>query len=214
MLRLAPVFCFVLLLGQTCQAAPVLGLIDDFEDGTLGGWAPPAGNTSNQPGGPSGSTRFLQIAPAQRLSAFDAGVNGVIAPDVLAIQVDMMRPVGLATPDIRLVLMGPGGGNRWTSTVSQAVPSDGGWNTYTFSIQESDLTRTLGAGTYADLTNNLNRIMFRHDSGGPSPGGTPVAANFGVVGIDNVRAVPEPSAFICVGLVVVCVAVWQKRRKN
>ena len=116
----------------------------------------------------------------------------------------MLRPAGLGPLEIRLVLFGPGGGNRWTSTTSQVLPGDGVWRSYTFGILQGDLTRVLAAGSYADLTTNLNRIMFRHDSGGPSPGGTPVAPNIGVFGIDNVSAittaVPEPATLTLMGL--------------
>jgi len=94
------------------------------------------------------------------------------------------------------VLFGSGGGNRWTSTGAQVIADDGQWSTYTFSTQEADLTQVLGAGTYADLSANLNRIMFRHNTGGPSAGGTPIAPTAGVFGIDNVIAVPEPSTLM------------------
>ena len=182
-----------LILSPCVNAALIPGLLDDFEDGTLGGWEPPAGNTLNVPGGPAGSTRYLEIAPASRLAAFDADINGIIDPAVSSIEVDMFRPSGLSALEIRLVLFGPGGGNRWTSTASQIVPGDGVWRTYSYGISPGDLTQVLGAGTYADLTSNLNRVMFRHDTGGPSPGGTPVPSSIGVFGIDNVVAIPEPS---------------------
>ncbi len=192
--------------------ALTVGLLDDFEDGTLGGWAPPAGNTRNVAGGPAGSTRYLEIAPANRLAAFDAGINGVIDPGVTAIEVDMFRPSGLPALEIRLVLFGPGGGNRWTSTAPQILPGDDNWATYRFSILQADLTQVLGAGSYADLTANLNRLMFRNDTGGPSPGGTPVAPSAGVFGIDNVTAIPEPSSFLLVALGLLGIGSFGTRR--
>ena len=194
--RIAKFACLALFACQPASAALTLGLLDDFEDGTLGGWAPPAGNTTNVAGGPAGSTRYLEIAPSNRnrLAAFDAGINGIISPDVDAIRVDMFRPEGLSALEIRLVLFGPGGGNRWTSTTSQILAGDGVWRTYEFGILPGDLTQVLGSGSYGDLTNNLNRIMFGHDVGGPSSGGTPVAPSIGVFGIDNVSAVPIPAA--------------------
>ena len=195
----AAVLLLSVFVGST-NGALMLGLLDDFEDGTLGGWAPPAGNTQNVPGGPVGSTRYLEIAPAQRLGAFDAGVNGVIDPAVTAIEVDMFRPVGLSALEIRLTLMGPGPGNRWTSTTAQPLPGDGIWRTYTFGILESDLTQVLGGSSYAALTNSLNRIHLRHDTGGPSAGGTPVSPDIGVFGIDNVNAIPEPASIALLGL--------------
>ena len=201
---LASVVCMALV-GQSANAGIMPGVLDDFEDGTLGGWAPPAGNTSNVPGGPVGSTRALEIRSAGRLAAFDAGADiaGVIDPSVVAIEVDMSRSASAADPlEIRLVLFGPGTANRWTSTQAQLLPADGLWRTYSFSILESDLTQVAGGNSYSDLTSDLNRIMFRHNSGAPSAVGTPVSFGESPFFIDNVTAVavPEPGSLVVVGM--------------
>lgn len=106
----------------------------------------------------------------------------------------MSRDVGASALEIRLVLFGPGTGNRWTSTQSQILPGDGLWSTYIFSILQADLTQMAGGDSYANLVNDLNRIMFRHDSGDPSAQGTPVGLNEDPFYIDNVTAVPIPAA--------------------
>ena len=183
-----------LMAAPTASAALVPGPISDFEDGTLQGWAPPRRNTVNVAGGPAGSTRFLEVFPAPNLAVFNDGISGVIAPSVFAIDVDMWRPAGESDLEMRLVLFGPGTNNRWTSTNAQLLPGDGVWYELTFSIREPDLTRVSGAGTYADLVADLDRIMFRWDPGAPSADGTSGAT--GSFGIDNVAAVPEPSALL------------------
>ena len=191
----------VLLLSIEPAAALSLGLISDFEDGTLQGWAPPKANTANVAGGPVGSTRFLEVSPGPpRLSAFNAGLGTTIDAAVTDILIDMQRPAGQSALEMRMVLFGPGGGNRWTFTVAQVVPGDGVWRTYSCSVLQADLTQVQGAGTYTDLTNNFNRLMFRWDAGGPSPGGTPGAS--GTIGFDNITAVPEPGtgALLAMGL--------------
>ena len=79
--------------------------------------------------------------------------------------------------------------NRWTSTVAAAVPNDGIWRNYEFSIAESDLTfvpRVASATTYDQLIADVVRVMLRHDSGSPSSRGSAIAAT---LGIDNVRLV-------------------------
>ena len=173
-------------------AALSLGLISDFEDGSLDGWAPPRGNTTNLAGGPAGSTRFLQVltSSSTRIAAFNAGVAGTIDADVTSILIDMQRPDGQSDLPMRMVLFGPGTNNRWTSTDAQLVPGDGVWRTYSFSVLEADLTRTAGSGSYADLTNNFGRLMFRYDAGAPSAQGT--LGGTGTIGWDNITAVPEP----------------------
>lgn len=217
MIRLIFSLCAVFLLSQTARADLLLGPIHDFEDGTLQGWAPIALNTANIPnGGPTGAgDNFLEISSGAgagpgpgRLAAFsqDANVTGQIDPGVTEIQVDIMRPATEFDLGIRLVLFGPTGGDRWTSTDAQTVVGDGSWNTYTFSILEADLTQVLGTDTYANMSSDLNRIMFRHQSGAPDSQGEIVGTTgAGTFGIDNViagplTAIPEPTSFVMVAL--------------
>ena len=216
------VVCASIFACQSAGAAIVPGLIDDFEDGTLGGWEPPKANTANVAGGPPGSTRALEISAENKLAAFDNGpdIQGAIDSTVTAIEVDMMRLSDEVTPlEMRLVLFGPGVGNRWTSTLAQNLPGDGLWSTYSFSILEADLTQVQGAGSYASLVGDINRIMFRHDAGGPSQGGSPVDRSADPFYIDNVRAVagvpevPLPAAVWLFGSALLGLIGFGKRRK-
>ncbi len=203
-----------------CQSAPAaigIALLDDFEDGTIGGWSSAFfTNTTNVAGGPAGSTRYLDIARAStRIGAFDNGadIQGAIDPAVNAVTVDMFRAVGVGSLDIRMVLFGPTAvGNRWTSTLSQTLPDDGAWHSYTFSTQEADLTQVGGADTYAVLTANLDRIMFRHQTGAPAAQGMPVAPTIGTFGIDNVTAVPEPAGPWMLGIALATFLFGRRRR--
>ncbi len=155
--------------------------------------APPSRNTRNVAG-------YLEVTPAPRLAAHNTGINGVIDPAVTAIEVDLLRPAGSMDLSIRLVLYGPGTRNRWTTTAAASVLGDGVWRRYSFSVLEADLTRVRGPGSYAGLVNNLNRISFRHDAGGPSASGT--IGVFGTFGMDNIVAIPEPTTamLLLVGL--------------
>ena len=163
-----------------------LGPISDFDDGTLQGWVTPNDNTTNAGG-------YLEVSRGAggHLAVFNetATVNGAIDPAVTAIEVDLLRPDGSSDLEIRLVLMGPSTIDRWTSTASASVTGDGTWNRYRFSILEADLTQVQGTGSFADLTANLNRLMFRYDPGTPSAGGT--FGPSGTFGMDNVIAIPE-----------------------
>lgn len=47
----------------------------------------------------------------------------------------------------------------------------------------------LGSGTYTETIGSVNQIMFRHDDGTASSGGSFIN---GLVGIDNITAVPCP----------------------
>jgi hypothetical protein len=163
-----------------------LGTISDFDDGTLQGWVTKSNNTSNVDG-------YLEVSQGNGfyLSVFNATVNGVIDPAVTAIEVDLLRPAGSTDLEIRLVLIGPSKIERWTSTASAPVTGDGNWIRYRFSILEADLTQVGGTASFADLTADLGRLMFRYDPGTPSGGGT--FGPSGTFGIDDVVAVPEPN---------------------
>jgi hypothetical protein len=208
--------CLLTLGAGRAHADLVPGLLSDFEDGTLQGWTQPRANTSNVPsdGSAGHGARMLQISPASpsdHLATFNRTVAGAVALDVVGIEVDMMRPVGEADLEIRLVLFGPGTGNRWTSALPQVVRGNGEWNTYAYSILESDLVRVLGLSTYAELLSSLSHIMLRYDALAPDATGT--AGATGALNIDNVFVVgrvPEPSAGLLLGAGVVFACLWRR----
>ncbi len=200
------VYVLICLVGvvQIAEGAIIVGQGSDFEDGTLQNWDPPKANTANVAGGPAGSTRFLEVSPAVgpgRIAAFNSiDYSGSVAGDVTGFSMYMMRPSGQSNLEMRLVLVGPGTTNRWTSTNAQTVVGDGTWNQFTFSILEADLTQVLGAGTYSDLTSNVSRLLIRWDEGIPSSSGT--SSGTGTLGLDDILAIPEPSAAILSAIVV------------
>ena len=55
----------------------------------------------------------------------------------------------------------------------------------------------LGSSTYQECLSNVGTLMFRHNSGQASSGGTPIAA---VAGIDNILAVPGPGGLSMLAL--------------
>ncbi|MEM8955842.1 MAG: hypothetical protein AAGD22_16930 [Verrucomicrobiota bacterium] len=173
-----------------------LGLINDFQDGTTQGWA----GGSNSPiniadGGPLGSgDSFLQIQPNTFFASFNLLISGAVDPGVTGFTVDLMAPQNnVDTLELRLVIFGPGSstGTRYTSATPTVIPNDGIWRNYSFSLLEPDLALPGGGDSYANVIADVNRIMFRHDPGAPDSGGTFANA---VLGVDNLTAVPEPSA--------------------
>jgi hypothetical protein len=216
-----PVFSFVLViaalaLAATSRAQIVLGQVDDFQDGTLQGWGGGASLSNVATGGPSGAgDRFLQVQSfggfggGSRLATFNSAqwTGDYAAAGVTAVSL-FMRNLGQTDLAIRLVLFDlTGTDERWTSTVAQPLVAGGGWQFMTFSVAESSLTRVQGTGTYANLMADVDRLMFRHQSGTPDAEGDSIAA---IAGMDNVRAVPEPASLLALGLGVL----FLRRRKH
>ena len=110
---------------------------------------------------------------------------------------------------LRIVLLGPGTTNRWTSAEPEIIPNDGIFRRVRFSILEADLVRVQGTASYDATVADINRIMFRHNPGPPSASGTPLD---GIALLDNIRAIPEPSSALLLGslgLLYLC-----RRRRN
>lgn len=201
--------------GSSSHADLTRGVISDFQDGTVQGWG--GGTVSNQPNtGPLGAgDHSLQLSNGGFGGFFamhNTGVNGSIDPAVSAVTADILRPLGVGAAEIRFVLFDTGG-TKWTSTLAATIVDDGNWHRYTFSILEADLTRVDGLGSYANLTGNLERIMFRYDPGAPSPGGASLP---GTMNFDNVTAIPEPSVGVGVvlGSLALCISRRARRKRT
>jgi hypothetical protein len=195
------------------RADLIVGPISNFQDGTVQGWA---GGTVTllADSGPSGLGDFaVQLSNggvAGLFAMYNTGVNGAISPSVGTIASDILRPAGQGSAEMRLVMF-DNVGTRWTTTSNADVVDDGLWHRYGFSIRESDLTRVLGSGSYANLTANLDRIMFRFDPGAPNAGG---AALDGTMNFDNISAIPEPSSIAVPVSVLLLGLMFRRRVRN
>jgi hypothetical protein len=194
--------------GSLCSAQVSLGTVDSFEDGTIMNWL--GATRTNAQGGPGGaSDRYLRLdngGTGNKVAMFNAEARWVgdyRGAGVSGISVDLNN-FGPATMEIRLVLFGATstGGGRWTSTSAAVLPANSGWRSFTFPVAQSSLTSVFGAVPYDSLIGNVTQIMFRHDPGTPSAGG---ATGDGLVGFDNIRAVPAPgtaAALLGAGMVL------------
>jgi hypothetical protein len=191
------------LLTANPTRAIVLGQIDDFQSGSLQGWTGGSAMTNQPTGGPSGAgDRYLRID--------SGGVGGLLgtfnmvqwagnyaAATVGRVNMDLSN-FGPDPVSLRVMIMtagcsnGAGGCTAWTSTNATVLPSGIGWVSADFSLLEVDLTRVLGSASYATTIASVERLLLHHDAGLPDPPGIPSPVN-AVLGIDNVRALPEPS---------------------
>ncbi len=200
-----------------CMAAPAhaitLGQLDDFQDTMTGDWdnGGAAPGPENLGGGPLGAAdRFMRInadgsGAGGKLTIFsrERWIGDYITPGVTAIEMDL-RNFSSQSLSIRIAMKQSTSiaGAGYSSTVAYVLPNDGRWHRATFSLSSSALTR-LGTiqGTLTDVLsggeNGAREFRILH-SNNPSLGGSSIT---GQLGIDNIRAVPGPSAATLMALV-------------
>lgn len=195
-MRRALVALSTALLASTSFAQIHQGLTADFQDSTTNGWqGPNVFNTGS--GGPTGANdKFLGVTSdgsgqGGRLATYNTGdwLGNYQSAGVTSITM-MIKNFNTVSLEMRIVLFDAVSHARWTSTTPAIIAANAGWNTATFSLAESDLTRVQGTSSYQDVITNVERLMIRHDAGTPSAGGTAIT---GEMGIDNIQAVPEPT---------------------
>jgi hypothetical protein len=217
-------------LATPVRAELMVGQVDTFEDGTTQGWTaggllgvPPNPPANIATGGPAGAgDSFLQITavggsgPGSRLSAFNLTqwAGDYTAAGITEIRMDV-RNFGPADASLRLLLADPAGGPPSNIAITQAifVPGGGDWTSVTFAIDAASLIPILGSAATALSSATELRIFHNPapDFSGPPNG--PPAVNV-VLGVDNIRAVPEPAAMLLmvVGLLAVIGGACTSRR--
>jgi hypothetical protein len=204
----ASLICWFALFAPVA-AVPALGItlgqLDDFQDGTVEFWGGGGGSGSPPPtnipsGGPEGfGDRYLQIAALNS----HLGTNNATqwTGDYLAAGVGKIRfllnNTGTNPLAMRITVFGPGG--TFTTTNETVVDPGIGWVVVDFGLDSESLTQTAGFGTLAATLADVSTLLIRHD---PDPisssgQGNPVT---GQLGIDNIRALPEPGVLAQLGV--------------
>ena len=218
-----------LCLSHHAARAITPGQVDDFEDGTLRNWANGGGAPAPvniTTGGPAGANdNYLRITSLGGFGGFgDAGsrltifnrsqwLGNYIAAGVNAIEVDLLN-LGATNLSIRLAFLGalPSfSGAPAYLTAAAVLPASSGWMHFTFSLGPGNLVAIGGpAAPNTFFSSGIAEVRFINEAGATNIRGDPVAAQ---LGIDNIRAVPEPSATSFVALGVLFVAIEAARRR-
>jgi hypothetical protein len=189
-----------------------LGQIDNFQDGTTNGWHTGGGtqpsNIAN--GGPTGSgDKYMQVistgggGPDSKLVVLntsqwlgdytDAGITGITLelanfgaqPLSMRLAFFISKPVGYA------------------ATTPFSLPADSNWHQAFFPLTASAFTAVGSPGvSFNNMLTNFTGQLRILDSAAPAVEGDPIAATLGV---DDITAVPEPSAFAMVVAALVAV---------
>ena len=201
--------------------AITLNQVDDFQDGTVQGWGG-GSNPTNQDGGPDGAgDLYLEIAATD----FNLGAFNTVqwSGDYLAAAVERvsfdLNNFGPDSVSLRVVLFTPGcefGGmacTAWASTEATVLAAGSGWVTAEFSLAEADMTRVLGTDSFSDTLQNVERLLLRHDDGAPSAPGE-FSTVTATLGMDNITALPEPSAVAGLAAGALVLAGLRSRRRS
>jgi hypothetical protein len=209
------VFGFLLTTSRALSG-PLVGRIDDFEDGTIQEWSGGAEYNNISDGGPDGDgDNYLELLRPTPTAPFPFHIGmkntttwagDYLTAGITAIEMDVNTfsvPTGPNDLSLRIVLFGPGG--AFSSREPVTIVTGGDWQHIKFGLTRSDLVRLFGSGgIYTDpwpvidnLTEtlrNVETLLIRHDSAlNPTPIGNHPEHILATIGIDNITAVPGPS---------------------
>jgi hypothetical protein len=196
------------------HAAVTLNQIEDFSSATQWDGGSP---NPNPPGiladsGPLGagdsSLRVVSnggSGPGGRLIVFNQSTwsGDYLAAGIISIAADM-RNNGTTMLSMRLAFNGPGG---WFVTASSPVAAFSGWTSHVFDIRPADLIPAGGSNAAATLS-SVSEMRILHSSAAEFRG-TRLSSSFLV---DNIQAVPEPSA-AALSLLLASVGLLYRRRR-
>jgi hypothetical protein len=213
-----------LLVGGAASAAPMLGQVDTFQDGTTGGWTvallgeahplPPL----NEGGGKEGpDDRYLlltshgAVGPGSKLSAANLEprwTGNYLAAGITAITMDVIN-FGPTDLYLRFGFEDPTTGPPENIAFSDAayLPAGSGWTRIQFLVGPSHLTAALGSVAAALSNTTAVRLYHSDIPNFPNPF-QPVPAIMAQLGVDNIQAtrVPEPVTTTLFGLALAAVA--------
>lgn len=199
--------CAFALLPASNARAVTLMQIDTFDVSILG-WAGGGGasNTHVPGGGPGGAADAYYSLGA---TGFHLGTKNTTqwlgnyaVAGITSIEMDLnafsfldnggVNGPGPGAPLIYVLLDGPGG--AWTSANPVSLPVGGGWQHVSFGLMPGELVYLSGGTHDVDATlAGVTKLLIRHDYVTPTPPAGHPNHVTATLGLDNIRAVPEPS---------------------
>ena len=205
--------------GSAAVASPTLNQVNDFENGQVSGWtdggsAPDPTNIAS--GGPAGANdNYLRVTST---GGFGAGSRLVTLNNnqrwtgnfntdgVTAVTMDLKNfAQNPAAQPLRVRIAFEGAGGTWFASTTPFLLNDGNWRPARFDLTASALTRIEGSATLANTLTSVTEFRILHSSA-PNYRGDTIAAT---LGIDNIRAIPEPAG---VAVVAVLLPLLRRRR--
>jgi len=215
--------CFALLLVALSRPAKALtlGQVDNFQDGTVNGWGTGATQPNNIPnGGPAGAgDQYMQVVslggggPDSKLIVFNTSqwLGNYTAAGITGISMELAN-FGTQPLSMRLAffISKP---NGYSATTPFSLPADSNWHQAFFPLDAADFTVVGSPGiSFNNMLANFTGQLRILDSPTPAVEGTSITATLGV---DDITAVPEPSAFAMVfGTLVVFICLRRSAARS
>ncbi len=193
-----------LLLGEPSAHAVVFGQLDDFEDGSTFGWsngpfAVPITNVTS--GGPAGvNDNYMQITSdgsggGGRLTTFNVAQwpGNYLAAGVTTIELDLINQ-GATNLSIRLAFK-PFSVQNSPAYLSPAMllSVGSGWQHFSIAITAANLIPVAAPTAFNTFFSSVGEVRIINEIGATNANGDPIV---GQLGVDNIRAIPEPAGAI------------------
>ncbi|MEN0109209.1 MAG: PEP-CTERM sorting domain-containing protein [Planctomycetota bacterium] len=203
-LRLAVATAWLTLLSAPPAAAVSVGQIDDFQGGTTEAWRIGVGGAlpaNVAGGGPAGAAdsylRFDsnggRVAGRHVFFNSDQWSGDYSAAGVTAIRFDAINLSASETLFVRVAIGDAerGQSGTWFASTNPVTLTPGsGWQTVRLPIAEPDMTLDRGGAPFADVVSSVVSLRILSAETVSRRGDQIVAS----IGVDNITAVPEPSA--------------------
>lgn len=191
----------------SAEAAITLNQVDDFQNGSTTGWSE-GGPSPNPPsivtsGGPSGTgDKYLfnissgGSGAGSRQVIFSTGsewIGNYLLAQVSQITADIKDFSSSAPLSLRIAVQGGPSGTWFGSTTPVAVTTDGLWHHLSFGLSSAALSLVSGTDSLPAVLGNVSQLRILSSASAPSNIGDAVSSSLGV---DNIRAVPEPSTWM------------------
>jgi hypothetical protein len=189
--RFAAAVAWVMAALSTCapaHSAPVIGYVDEWSDGTLGGWG--GGATYSNPGtggflGAGDGFLVMSTPTLGRLAGFStstAYTGNWRAAGITRLRV-RLNDVNADDP-LEMHVMIVSGPDLWIDNTGFAPPENA-WAEFTIDLgSAAAFTHVVGTGTFDQAMQSVDRIQIRHDT---PPFTQPADLIQADVGIDHVE---------------------------
>jgi hypothetical protein len=215
--RFAAITALAFIGTEQSRGMVMLGQVDTFSNGNSAFWTGGLGPLVIDNGGPAGlGDRYLEVTAdgsgsGGKINIYnrEQWLGDYLAAGVTAVSMDL-RNFSAQTLQMRIAFKTGSGPTApgYVTTVPVSIPNDGAWHRAVFPLQASAFTGINGPENFNSVLSLLTQeFRILHSTTASLTGNTLV----GRLGVDNVQAIPAPSAAWVLGLGLVG---FRRRRRG